>query len=138
MTTRKLTGRQVRWSEILSQYNFRLQFRAGIKAASPDALSRQSQDVPQDINDLRLKEREFQLLRDEWMKYKMNYNAMRLLPVHTSSDNKMPMGRDLFEDNELQSLGIEVLMKTKISVKFTKLYGKKIVHSLVAWNLRYQ
>ena len=57
-----LTERQVRWSEFLSQFNFRLSYRPGKDAIVPDALSRREQDLPKDQNDSRLVERQRTLL----------------------------------------------------------------------------
>lgn len=59
MTSRRLTERQVRWSQFLAQFNFVIKFRAGKNADRPDALSRRSQDIPKGDDDPRLKEREF-------------------------------------------------------------------------------
>jgi len=63
-STKVLNQRQVRWSEFLSQYNFRIIYRPGSKAVRPDALSRRSQDTPQksDLDDDRLRERKKVLL----------------------------------------------------------------------------
>ena len=59
-TTKALNQRQVRWSEFLSQFNFRIVYRPGSKAARPDALSRKSEDRPTkaDPDDDRIKNRE--------------------------------------------------------------------------------
>ncbi|KAI0997341.1 hypothetical protein K3495_g10844 [Podosphaera aphanis] len=46
ITTQKLTERQVRWSQLLSQYNFEMIFRPGRLGQRPDALSRRDQDFP--------------------------------------------------------------------------------------------
>lgn len=49
MTTKELTGRQARWVEALSEYNFMITYRPGNENAAADALSRREQDVrPQD------------------------------------------------------------------------------------------
>ena len=63
-TTKVLNQRQVRWSEFLSQFNFRIVYRPGSKAARPDALSRRSEDRPlkSDVDDDRLKNRQRTLL----------------------------------------------------------------------------
>ena len=45
-TTKALNQRQVRWSEFLSQFNFRIIYRPGSKAIRPDALSRKPEDRP--------------------------------------------------------------------------------------------
>ncbi len=45
-STKTLNQRQVRWSEFLSQYNFRIVYRPGSKAVRPDALSRRPPGHP--------------------------------------------------------------------------------------------
>ena len=64
MTTKALNQRQVRWSEFLSGFNFRIIYRPGNKAARPDALSRKREHRPSKANpsDERLKNRERVLL----------------------------------------------------------------------------
>jgi hypothetical protein len=49
MTTKQLTSRQARWSELLSQFFFQIMYRPGKSNELADALSRREQDVsPQD------------------------------------------------------------------------------------------
>ena len=68
MTKKRLTERQVRWSGILSEFNFQLDYRPGAKARIPDALSRREQDVPAGLDDDRVAEREKTLLSpDLWI-----------------------------------------------------------------------
>ena len=55
---KKLSERQVRWSALLSQFCFKIEYRPGKEAVVPDALSRREQDVPAHDGDLRLLERE--------------------------------------------------------------------------------
>lgn len=50
-TTKKLNRRQVRWNELLADYNFKIVFRPGKKGGKPDALTRISRDKPTDNND---------------------------------------------------------------------------------------
>jgi len=57
MTKRNLTERQVRWAQILSEFNLRLDYRPGSQAVIPDALSRREQDKPKDAEDDRIAER---------------------------------------------------------------------------------
>lgn len=59
-TTKALNQRQVRWSEFLSEFNFRIIYRPGSKAVRPDALSRKAQDRPllADPDDDRIKNRQ--------------------------------------------------------------------------------
>ena len=64
-TTRKLTERQVHWSEELSRYNFTIEYRPGKKNIQPDALTRRDQDLPTSPDDPRLQLQVVQLLKEE-------------------------------------------------------------------------
>ena len=67
-TKRLLNERQVRWSEFLSPFDFKLCHRAGKEAIVPDALSRREQDVPKDADDSRIAERKKTILpKDLWV-----------------------------------------------------------------------
>lgn len=66
-TTKRLNERQMRWADILSQYDFTLHYRPGKLAERPDALSRREQDVPV-LGDERLKHREQRLFNPEILK----------------------------------------------------------------------
>lgn len=48
MTSKLLNCRQVRWSEFLSRFNFKIVFRPGKQGAKPDALTRRSGDLPKE------------------------------------------------------------------------------------------
>lgn len=120
MTTQKLTERQVRWSLDLSEFRFILEFRAGKLAQRPDALSRRAQDMPQNADDERLKNRFAQLLKEEWLppqvsKPEQAATIQTLLPsqvlntegsLETAEGDKdnPPQGNALFEEDELQML----------------------------------
>ena len=67
MTTKLLNQRQVRWSEFLSRFNFRIVYRPGKLADRPDALSRKAEDQPlskTDHSDDRIKHRYQQVLKE--------------------------------------------------------------------------
>ena len=66
-TTKSLNQRQVRWSEFLSGFNFKIIYRPGSKAVRPDALSRKHEDRPAktDADDDRIKNRQRTLLTAE-------------------------------------------------------------------------
>ena len=53
MTTKKLTRRQARWAELLSQYNFKVTYRPGKQNAKADTLTRRARDTPQEEEDER-------------------------------------------------------------------------------------
>lgn len=68
MTVRKLTERQMRWSLILSRYNFKISYVKGKDNERADALSRREQDLPEGEDDDRLQYRTTQLLKPEMVK----------------------------------------------------------------------
>lgn len=59
MTLRRLNERQMRWSQMLSQFDFILKYRPGRLAARLDALSRRKYDIPQGLVDNSLKIEDF-------------------------------------------------------------------------------
>jgi transposase InsO family protein len=61
-TTKQLSPRHMRWSEFLSRFNFRIVYRPGSANARPDALSRKPEDMPQGIEDDRLRNRKKPLI----------------------------------------------------------------------------
>ena len=65
MTVRKLTERQMRWSLILSKYNFTISYLPGKQNDRADALSRREQDIPNDEDDERLQHRMIRLVKPE-------------------------------------------------------------------------
>ncbi|KAI0992817.1 hypothetical protein K3495_g15367, partial [Podosphaera aphanis] len=60
-----LTRRQVRWSEFLSEFDFRISYRPGKLNKKPDALTRRSQDLPENEADERLLHQNQILLKPE-------------------------------------------------------------------------
>ena len=53
MSTKLLSHRQVRWSEFLSRFNFRIIYRPGKAGGKPDALIRRSGDLPKEGDERR-------------------------------------------------------------------------------------
>ena len=54
MTTKKLTPRQARWAEFLSEYNFIISYQSGKKNKKADALTRKPNEQPINKEDKRL------------------------------------------------------------------------------------
>jgi hypothetical protein len=67
ITVYKLTKRQIRWSLILSCYNFVIIHILGKKNKQADALLRRDQDLPANTDDQRLTDRNIQLLKPEML-----------------------------------------------------------------------
>lgn len=89
MTVRKLTERQMRWSLILSRYNFRIVHVPGRENERADALSRRDQDMPQDGSDQRLADRNMQLLKPEML---APSRIVRALPAMVSPPRSQTLG----------------------------------------------
>ena len=67
MSTKKLTRRQARWAEYLSQFNFQIVYRPGRLNERADALSRRSQDRPATAADARVQHQMQTLLKPEML-----------------------------------------------------------------------
>ncbi|KAF4474222.1 Transposon Tf2-9 polyprotein [Colletotrichum fructicola Nara gc5] len=93
MTKQRLTERQSRWAEELSQYNFEIQYRPGSEAVVPDALSRREQDVPTSLEDEREQGRILQLLPE-----------VALTSTRTRRVEAAPSVLVFTDDKELQQL----------------------------------
>lgn len=96
MKLRRLNERQMRWADILSRYDFYLQYRPGKLALTPDALSRRDQDMPNDPGDERLQMREKRLLDPNAFVETSECTiccvsavqvdkSIQILPIHTSN-----------------------------------------------------
>lgn len=84
MTTKHLTRRQVRWSEFLSEFDFKINYRPGKQGGKPDTLTRRSQDLPKDDSDERIRYQDQTLLKPhlfETFKDISLENDVRLCPA---------------------------------------------------------
>jgi hypothetical protein len=90
MTTRKLTERQMRWSLMLSEFNFTIAYRPGNKNDAADALSRREQDAPTGEDDDRQRLRHHQLLRDDQIEGKMTQPIARIAPARVTIPTATP------------------------------------------------
>jgi RNase H-like domain found in reverse transcriptase/Reverse transcriptase (RNA-dependent DNA polymerase)/Integrase zinc binding domain/Chromo (CHRromatin Organisation MOdifier) domain len=79
MTVRKLTERQMRWSLVLSRYNFTITYIPGKENERADALSRREQDMPRGEDD-RTDHRTIQLLKPSTLE---GLKGIRVSPVLT-------------------------------------------------------
>jgi len=91
MTVRKLTERQMRWSLILSRYNFTIAYIPGKDNPRADALSRREQDLPAGITDERLQLRMAQLIKPT-MVQRGAYSHITLAPVAANQNKEVDEG----------------------------------------------
>ena len=78
MSTKKLTRRQVRWAEFLSQFDSKITYRPGTQGGKPDALTRRSGDLPKG-GDERLAQQNQVVLKPE---------NLDLMPIEMDSDDE--------------------------------------------------
>ncbi len=112
MTKKRLSERQVRWSDTMEEYRFRLHYREGARHERPDALSRRDQDRPRGLTDERYTGRFRQLLREEWLSSSFprpDADTEAPKPETTAlpiviRDVVLPAGNEVFADEELQRL----------------------------------
>lgn len=97
---RHLNERQMRWADLLTEFDFNLRYRPGKLAARPDALSRRSQDMPKSITDERLSNRFRILLK----RVQIKTGRATLQPADDQIDGELDFERDipLFDEPELQ------------------------------------
>ena len=62
MSVKRLSERQMRWRDMLSQFDFTIEYRPGTQNQAADALSRREQDLPVGQEDERFQAREMRLL----------------------------------------------------------------------------
>ena len=95
---RQLSERQMRWADVLAEFDFELQYRPGKQAVRPDALSRREQDIPQNANDERVSFRFRSIFGDVTVR---TGRAQRELEGE-ELDLETPV--QMFEDPEMQQL----------------------------------
>ena len=81
MTTKQLTSRQARWSELLSQFFFHIAYRPGKANELADALSRREQDIgPQDKVKEQIRSNLYYLQTRSTRKYGQKLISLRSTP----------------------------------------------------------
>ena len=78
MTTKKLSPRQARWAEFLSEYNFIISYQSGKKNEKADALTRKPNERPISEDNERLEHRMQTLLPRERFEHAVNLEPMEV------------------------------------------------------------
>ena len=81
MSTKKLTPRQVRWTEFLSEFNFIISYQSGKKNNKADALTRKPNEQPTNNENKQRKHNVCVLLPPNWIDHKA-----KLQPIDKDSD----------------------------------------------------
>src|SRR5437868_5269981 len=96
MTTKELNERQIRWSETLSQYDIKLEYRPGKEGGKPDALTRRSMDRP-GPEDERVTQKQRVLLPPE-----QYFEEMNLVQVHEEKEEELE--KESEKDEQIQGI----------------------------------
>ncbi len=99
ITVRKLTERQMRWSLVLSQYNFFILYLLGKQNERADALLRQEQNVSMNLSDNRVQHCTMQIIHSEMISKPIQTASMTvadiLIPVLVWDQNLFSEATDL-------------------------------------------
>jgi len=99
-TTKELTDRQIRWSEDLSGFDFRIEFRPGKQVVKPDAMTRRKADMPQE-GDERLTQKEGILLPKEKY-FDTDIHEMEMMRFEETNDKEIQ--NKLARNEEIQKI----------------------------------
>ncbi len=81
MTVRKLTERQMRWSLILSQYNFFILYLLSKQNERANALLRQKQNVSMNLSDDRVQHCMMQIIHSEMISKPIQAASMTVADI---------------------------------------------------------
>ena len=134
MTVKKLTERQIKWSLILSKYDFMINYITGKSNERADAFSKQEQNVPEASDD-KLEYKMAQLLKPGMLNFEMEpENFIRVQPV-TTGENGAEFQPVITQEpeNELKNLWATAKSNDEVyqSVLGAVKKGKRILPTLV-------
>jgi len=99
-TTKEMTDRQIRWSEVLSGSNFKIEFRPGKEGGKPHDLTRRKADIPQEGYE-RLTQKERILLPKE------KYFDTRIQEIETitfGTNDEEEISNESVKNEEIQTI----------------------------------
>ena len=99
-TTKELTDRQIRWREVLSGFDFKIESRPGKEEGKPDALTRRKAAMPQE-GDERLTQKERILLPKEKY-FDTRIQEMEIITLETNDEEEISNGSA--KDKEIQGI----------------------------------
>ena len=91
-TTKKLNRRQVRWNELLSNFDFKIVFRPGKQGGKPDALTRISAHKPSNSKDERNQHQYQTLIKPQQILRRLDPNpALNLAPLGPNINHELSL-----------------------------------------------
>ena len=136
MSTKKLTPRQVRWAEFLSEFNFVISYQSGKKNNKADVLIRKPNKWPTNNKDKRHKHNIRVLLLPNWIDHEAELQVIE--ENHTdwtnsdtnsnTSDKTSPLPKWVIESNQNNKLcsKIRLYLANPKRLKKLKVYLKSL------------
>lgn len=90
MTNKDLNRRQIRWAEMLSEFDFKIMYRPGKQGGKPDALTRRSQDLPAGIEDARNEYQHQVLLKEDQLDDRIKQDARLCVMTRAATRRREP------------------------------------------------
>ena len=91
MTTKELNGRQIRWSEELSKFNIKIEYRPGKEGEKPDALTRRPHDLPGEQDERMTQKQKILLSKEEFFDegYQTGSEDLCTMETYTLEESKI-------------------------------------------------
>lgn len=104
MTIKQLNRRQVRWAEMLAEYNFRIMYRPGKQGGKPDALTRRKQDLSANAEDDRTKYQHQVLLKEHQLDDEVKKDLKLYVIIRFMTQNGFESAFEYTFDYEVESV----------------------------------
>ena len=99
-TTKEVTDRQIRWSKVLSGFDFKIEFRRGKEGGKPDALTRRKADMPQEGDERLMQKERILLLRGKYF----NTTIQEMETTTFEMNDKEEIRNESAKDKEIQTI----------------------------------
>jgi len=86
-TSKGLTGRQIRWSQVLNGFDFKIEYQPGKEGGKPDALTRRKSDMPQEGDERRTQKERFLLPKEKY--FDASIQEMEIIRFEDTSDKEL-------------------------------------------------
>ena len=125
MTTKELSERQIWWSQTLSQFDIKIEYRPGKEGGKSDAQTRRPGDLPQE-GDERIKQKQRILLLKEYFE-DTKIEEMELIEFQ---DNDREYIKEASKDDE-------TIQRIKTALEKGEKQLREVVLGLCQWKDRY-
>ncbi len=128
MTVKKLTEQQMRWSLILSQYNFFILYLLSKQNERADALLRQKQNVSMNLSDDRVQHHTMQIICSEMISKSIQTVLMTVADISVSV---LIQDQNLFDEiTDLKQMWVNAEAKDELYNELCQtIHKKQMLHS---------